>query len=73
MMERAVGILLGLLAGLLLGLVTVVLGTLVGGGSPDAPDRCVGLMMAPLVAGGLCGGWVSWRLGRNRPPERRWR
>ena len=71
--ERAVDILLGILAGLLVGLVTVVLGTLgtMGSTPPDAPYRCVGLMSAPLVVGALCGGWVSWRLGRRRPPE--WR
>ena len=74
-MERVVDILLGILAGLLVGLVTVILGTLGTAGSMPltAPDPCVGLMVAPLVVGGLCGGWVSWRLGRNRPPERRWR
>ena len=65
MMERAVDILLGILAGLLVGLGTV------GSTPPDAPSRSVGLMAAPLVVGGLCGGFVSWRLGRNRPPE--WR
>ena len=73
MVERAVDILMGILAGLLVGLVTVVLGTLgtMGSTPPDAPGRCVGLMVAPLVVGGLCGGFVSWRLRRNRPPE--WR
>ena len=70
-MERAVDILLGILAGLLVGLVTVVLGLLVGSTPPDTPDRCVGLMVVPPAVGALCGGWVSSRLGRNRPPERR--
>ena len=71
-MERVVDILLGILAGLFVGLVTVILGT-AGSTALAAPDSCVGLMVAPLVVGGLCGGWMSWRLGRNRPPERRWR
>ena len=73
MLERAVDILMGILAGLLVGLVTVVLGILgtMGSTPPDAPGRCVGLMVAPLIVGALCGGFVSWRLGRNRPPE--WR
>lgn len=74
-MERAVGILIGVLAGLLVGIATVILGTIGAMGStpPDAPGRCVGLMVAPLVVGALCGGFVSWRKARNGPPERRWR
>lgn len=70
-MERAVGVLLGILAGLLVGLVTVVLGLLGGRTPPDTPERCVGLMVTPLVVGALCGGFVSWRLGKGDPPERR--
>ena len=72
-MERAVDILIGLLAGLLVGLVTIVLGTLGSMGSmpPDAPSPCAGLMVAPLIVGALCGGWVSWRRGKSRPRERR--
>ena len=71
-MERVVGILIGVLAGLCAGLAAVVLGTLgtMGSTPPDTPERCVGLMVAPLVVGGLCGGWVSWRLPERR---RRWR
>ena len=72
-MERAVGVLFGVLAGLLVGLVTVILGTIGGRMPPDTPDRCVGLMVAPLVVGALCGGFVSWRLGKSDPPERRGR
>ena len=72
-MERVVGVLLGILAGLFVGLVTVVLGLLGGSTPPDTPDRCVGLMVTPLVVGALCGGFASWRLGKSGPPERRWR
>ena len=72
-MDRAVGILGGVLVGLLVGLATIFLGTLgtMGSTPPEAPDRCVGLIVALLVVGGLCGGWVSWRLDRNGPPARR--
>ena len=70
-MERVVGVLVGILAGLLVGLVTVLLGTVGGNAPPDAPGRCVGLMVLPPAVGALCGGWVSSRLGRIRPPERR--
>ena len=72
-MERAVEVLLGVLAGLCAGLVAVVLGTLgtMSNTPPDTPERCVGLMVAPLVVGALCGGWVSWHLDRRRLPERR--
>ena len=69
-MERAVDILLGILAGLLVGLVTVILGLLGGRVPPDTPGRCVGLMVTPLIAGALCGGWVAWRQGKSGPPER---
>ena len=72
-MERAVGVLLGILAGLFVGLVAVVLGTLAGRMPPDTPDRCVGLMVTPPVVGALCGGFLSWRLGKSGPPERRGR
>ena len=66
-MERTIGILTGILAGLLVGLVAVILG-LVGGSTPsDASNPCVGLMVSPPVVGGLCGGFVSWRRGRDRP------
>ena len=71
MMERVVDILSGVLAGLVAGLVAVVLGTTVSLGTPDAPNSCIGLMVAPLVVGGLCGGFVSFRMGRNHPPARR--
>lgn len=73
-MERVVGVLVGILAGLLVGLVTVLLGTVGGNAPPGAPGpgRCVGLMVSPLLVGALCGGWVSWLLGRNRPPQRPW-
>ena len=69
-MDRAVNILLGILAGLFVGLLTIGLGTL-GSIPPDAPDRCIGLIIALLLVGGLCGGWVSWRLGRERLQESR--
>ena len=69
-MERAVGVLLGILAGLLVGLVTVVLGLLGGRMPPDTPERCVGLMVTPLIVGALGGGWVAWRQGKSGPPER---
>ena len=71
MMERIVDILSGVLAGLVAGLVAVVLGTIASIGTPDAPISCIGLMVAPPVVGGLCGGVVSLRVGRNHPPKRR--
>ena len=65
-------ILMGVVSGLLAGLAAVVLDTLGGTPPPDAPGRCIRLMVALLVVGGLCGGAVSWRLGRSRSPKRRW-
>lgn len=70
-MERIVDLLVGILAGLLVGLVTVILGTIRTVPSPsDAVPHCIELMVVPLVVGGICGGFVSLRLGRNRSLER---
>ena len=69
-MERVVDILSGILTGLLVGLVAVILG-MIGGSTPDTSNPCVGLMVTPPVVGGLCGGFVSWRRGREPPPGRR--
>ena len=73
-MERAADILIGVLAGLLVGLGTIFLGTVgtMGSTPAGASDRCAGLIVALLVVGAVSGGLLSWRLGRNRPPERRW-